>query len=246
MVDAVAVSELGSSSSSHDYLHCGADDAPSVSRGMKVEASRCGPRLMMEVAFMDYEHIKTEVAEIAKIAASVPEPFRDKCFELLLSRLLGAAEPGSGEKFLDATQHDSHDDDGKSPLPIQSQLRVFMNKTGVTRQELEAVVMFEEAEAHFIREPTPKNVAAGQIEWALLLALKSAVEHNKLETDPEDVRSICQDKGFYDKSNFSAIFKKATNAALFRQALEGQGEPQPLSTEGQAALAKLIKALAST
>ena len=45
-----------------------------------------------------------------------------------------------------------------------------MNKTGVTKDELESVVMFEDGEAHFIRGPTPKNVAAGQMEWALLLA----------------------------------------------------------------------------
>ena len=202
---------------------------------------------------MDYQQIKTEVAEIAQIAASVPEPFRDKCFELLLSHLLGA--PG-GDGGGDVPDHDSKGrgegddssggDGGITPLPIQSQLRVFMNKTGVTKDELESVVMFEDGEAHFIRGPTPKNVAAGQMEWALLLALKSAVEHNKLETDPEDVRSICQEKGFYDKSNFSANFKKAANAAMFRQALEGQGEPQPLSSEGQAALAKLVKSLAST
>lgn len=200
---------------------------------------------------VDYEHIKREVAEIAEIAASVPEPFRDKCFELLLSHLLEASGGGaSDEGDVGGSKPEEHGldrgiQDGITPLPIQSQLRVFMNKTSVTKEELEAVVMFEDGEAHFIREPTPKNVAAGQMEWALLLALKNAVEHNKLETDPEDVRSMCQEKGFYDRSNFSANFKKPANSALFRKALEPQGEPQPLSNEGQTALGKLIKTLAS-
>lgn len=207
--------------------------------------------LIPEVGTVDYEKIKREVAEIAEIAASVPEPFRDKCFELLLSHLLGASSGGSaGEadergSIQENAGGGGGTQDGITPLPIQSQLRVFMNKTGVSKQELESVVMFEDGEAHFIREPTPKNVAAGQMEWALLLALKNAVENNKLETDPEDVRSMCQEKGFYDKSNFSANFKKPANSALFRKALEGQGEPQPLSNDGQAALAKLVKALAS-
>ena len=53
---------------------------------------------------MDYQQIKTEVAEIAQIVASVPEPFRDKCFELLLSHLLGA--PG-GNGGGDVPDHDS-------------------------------------------------------------------------------------------------------------------------------------------
>jgi hypothetical protein len=37
---------------------------------------------------MDYAQLKDSVKEIAEIAASVPEQFRDKCFELLLTNLL--------------------------------------------------------------------------------------------------------------------------------------------------------------
>lgn len=199
---------------------------------------------------MDYERIKHEVTEIAGIAASVPEPFRDKCFELLLSHLLqGTGSSTSGDKDrLDSEQDDGgtgdrERDDATTPLPIQSQLRVFMSKTGVTKEDLEQVVMFDDGEAHFIREPTPKNVAAGQMEWALLLALKNAVEHNKFEADPEAVRSICQEKGFYDRNNFSATFKKPAYSSLFRKPLEGQGEPQPLSSDGQMSLGKLVKSL---
>jgi hypothetical protein len=199
---------------------------------------------------MNYEDLKREIVEISEISASVPEPFREKCFELLVSHLLGSTAsetPGesdpSGEEETKGNGIDSQD--GAQPLPIQSQLRVFMNKTGVTKDELEHVVMFEDGEVHFIREPTPKNVAAGQMEWTLLLALKSGIESNKLEADPEGVRSICQDKGVYDKSNFSAIFKRPANVPLFKQPLEPQGDPQPLSSDGQIALGKLVKRLAA-
>ena len=37
---------------------------------------------------MDYGQLKDSIKEIAEIAASVPEQFRDKCFELLLTNLL--------------------------------------------------------------------------------------------------------------------------------------------------------------
>lgn len=83
------------------------------------------------------------------------------------------------------------------------------------------------------------------MEWALLLALKSAILKDSLSTDPEDVRSVCQDKGYYDKANFAGVFKAPRNAKLFRKALVKQGPPEPLSSEGQDALGELVKRLAS-
>jgi hypothetical protein len=38
---------------------------------------------------MDFKQLKSSIEEIAKIASSVPEPFRDKCFEILLKSLAG-------------------------------------------------------------------------------------------------------------------------------------------------------------
>jgi len=63
---------------------------------------------------MDYAQLKDSIKEIAEIAASVPEQFRDKCFELLLTNLLsdgGGATDGKGGK-----------DEHKSPerMPVSS------------------------------------------------------------------------------------------------------------------------------
>lgn len=194
---------------------------------------------------MDYQKLKEEIKEIAAIAAEVPEPFKQKCFELLLTNLIGG-EPRAPEEKRKVDQPqlpaDSTGDGGTLPKP--SQIRVFMTKTGVTEDLLKKVVMFEDSEIHFIREPSPSKVAQGQIEWALLLALKNAFEKNEFTVDPEAVRSVCQEKGFYDAANFAKNFKIPKNAELFRSALEPQGEAQPLSNDGHAALARVIKSLA--
>ena len=205
---------------------------------------------------MDYEKLKEEIKEIAAIAADVPEPFRDKCFEILLNNLIGKPAPVPLGKPAAATLEDqpsgSSSGDGGvaanpadgTTLPKPSQIRVFMTKTGTTEDELKKVVMFDDGKIHFIREPDSAKIAQGQIEWALLLALKNAFERNEFTADPEDVRSICQEKGFYDNNNFSANFKKPKNAELFRGAMEGQGEAQALTSEGHTALARVIKTLA--
>ncbi len=193
---------------------------------------------------MDYQKLKDEIKEIAAIAAEVPDPFREKCFELLLTNLIAVERrpaEGRSKDIQSPPPADSTGDGGTLPKP--SQIRVFMTKTGVTDDQLKKVVMFEDAQIRFIREPSPAKVAQGQIEWALLLALKNAFEKNEFTVDPEAVRSVCQEKGFYDAANFAKNFKIPKNAELFRSALEPQGEAQPLSNDGHIALARVIKSL---
>ena len=203
---------------------------------------------------MDYDQLKVGVKEIAEIAASVPEQFRDKCFELLLSSLL--RDEGNGATEVEKTDKGkrldtSQDDVDKKPkraqgeIPITTQLRVLMKKTGVTKEEIEKLLLYDNGEVHFIKEPHPKGITTGQMEWALLLALKNAILNNSLSTDPEEVRSVCQEKGYYDKTNFAGVFKTERNAKLFRKALVKQGPAEPLSSDGQDALGELIKRIAS-
>lgn len=200
---------------------------------------------------MDYEALKDQVAEIAKIAGSVPERFQERCFEILLNALVagaGKAPPPitAGAGGAGAGKPDVSPGDGDSDqVPTPSQMRVFMQRTSVTADELAKVVAFLDSEVHFIREPSPNQVTTGQMEWALLLALKNGIETNSLAADPEAIRSMCQEKGYYDAGNFAAIFKRSAYAKWFKKPLESQGEPQPLTADGQQALGKLIKRLAT-
>lgn len=200
---------------------------------------------------MKYEELKEEISQISTIAASVPEPFRQRCFEMLLERLLAPAMPAAPapetpEAQVAAAAAPQPLAASKDTLPTPAQVRVFMQKTGVTLDQLAGVITVEDGEVHFLKEPTPGKIAKGQIQWALLLALKSAVSSNAFVVDPEDVRSIVQEKGFYDKANFAKHFKYETNAKLFKKPLEAQGEAQGLSSDGLDALGDLIRQLAAS
>lgn len=198
---------------------------------------------------MDYGDLKRQVVEISDIAKQVPAEFQARCFELLLTTLLES--PGrQGEKQTEQVtpppETNGHQEVEPGTIPTPSTLRVFMQRTGVTTEELATILMFDEGEVHFLREPQGQRVATGQIEWALLLALKNGIENNRLAADPEAVRSICQEKGFYDKKNFAGNFKKPSNAKLFKKALVPQGDSEPLTNPGQDELGKLVKRLAGS
>jgi len=108
---------------------------------------------------------------------------------------------------------------------------------------IEKLVLVEGGEVHFIREPRNVANAVGQIQWALLLALRSAIMGGGFETDPEAVRSICIEKGFYDKANFAAVFKRKQNASLFKEEMVPQGPSRSLSDEGEVELGNLVRTL---
>jgi hypothetical protein len=197
---------------------------------------------------MSYTELKTAIKDIADIASGVPEHFRSKCFELLLAHLLSGIQPP--ETLRQHKQPVAERKSFKAPpargeLPVSTQLRVFMNKTKVEEEELKSVLMVADGDVHFIREPKSDKIAEGQREWALLLALKKAVLDNVLSVDPEDVRSVCQEKGYYDRANFAAIFKRPRIASLFKGSMEPQGEARQLTNKGVDELAKTIRALAA-
>jgi len=197
---------------------------------------------------MDFKELKASIKEIAEISSSVPEQFRDKCFETLLNALLAGEQPAP--KKYDGTQELSKPDEkikkhsGSSTVVMNSQLRLLLQKTGVTEEELNKVVLVDNEEVNFVHEPQSTGMREGQLEWSLLMALKSAILRNALEADPEEIRSKCIDAGFYDKANFATNFKSAKFTKLFKGTLTPQGEAVALAPEGQVALGDLIKRLA--
>jgi hypothetical protein len=207
---------------------------------------------------MKYSELKDEIREIAEIANSVPEAFRAQCFATLLEHLLASSAPAADQQAAampaaqpaQATPPATPPSSGTpasngSSIPTPSQIKLFMSKTGVTVTELASIVLYEDNEVHFIKEPTTAKISRGQIEWALLLALKNGISNNAFSVDPEELRSICQEKGFYDQTNFIKNFKPQSTATLFTGAMEKQGAAQKLSNDGLAELGKLIKELSA-
>ena len=47
---------------------------------------------------MDFKQLKSGIKEVSEIASSVPEPFRDKCFETLLNALLAGDKSAPKER----------------------------------------------------------------------------------------------------------------------------------------------------
>lgn len=190
--------------------------------------------------------------EIVEIAQTVPEPFRERCFDVLLNALLNESNAKPPQRITppDPNTLAAVPEPPTPPaagmttgeLPLKGQMHLFMKRTGISEETLSKVVSYVDGEIHFIHDPKPANLAAGQIEWSLLSALKNAIENNVFSLDGDQIKQICDEKGFLDAKNFWAIFRR--NDKLFAKALTSADPRQVLSGDGQAELAKLIESLA--
>lgn len=193
-----------------------------------------------------YESLKSEIKSIVELVDTLPEKYRDRTFELLISHLL-SDKPSAKQDDGHSTAKESQRKNGEkaTDLTVSAKVRAFMRRHSLTEEQLSEVVMMDEGEVHFVREPKGEKNATAQIQWALLLALKTALLGGDLVVDPEAVRSVCIDKGFYDKANFATNFKTASNKAFFQKLLSPQGEPARLSQQGERQLAQILKDLAT-
>ena len=195
---------------------------------------------------MQLDELKKQIKEISVIAAAVPEEFRQKCFELLMTHLLtGSTGPlptvalpvSSALPFM----HGAQPSYSGAP-PMTTLLAAFVNKIGLTQEQFGRVLGYVHSNVVFYREPESSKSAQAQIEWALLLALKNAIVKGNFIVDAEEVRLICQEKGIFERRQFYTNFRRA--AYYFRAPPEPAGKPQPLSSKGIVALGQLIKELA--
>jgi hypothetical protein len=203
---------------------------------------------------MDFERLKRGMAEIVTITESVPEQFKDKCFDILLNALLNEAAPTKPPAEKKPAPDIEKPPAEQSPPPaasnvvgalppLKGQMRLFMQRTNISDATLAKVVSYVDDRVNFVHEPKPANLSAGQIDWSLLSALENAINNNAFTVDGNVVKKLCDDKGFLDSKNFWATFSRNSN--LFTKPLSSAEPRQTLSNEGQAELAKLIESLAT-
>ena len=210
----------------------------------------------------DLDSIKEQVKEISRIASAVPEEFRQKCFELLMTHLLSGGSTMSSPVPAPASAPVSVP--VSMPLPVASSppaysmpvsmgggysggppmtamLSAFVKKAGMSIEQFSRVVGYLAGNVVFFREPAAARAGQAQIEWALLLALRNAIVKGSFLVDAEEVRLVCQEKGVFDRRSFFTNFRRF--AHYFRASPEPGGKPQPLSSKGIAALGLLVRDL---
>ena len=208
---------------------------------------------------MDFEQLKTQVKEIGEIAESVPEAYREKCFEILLNSLLDEAKPGA--KKLKSTDEPAPEVDvedsvssereggGQEDITLSSlhvKTKKFLESSGLKISHVNNLFYREGDEILPLYEDLGSTqLAETQIRIALLQAFRNALETGEFQFNGEVVREETKTRKAYDAGNFTANFNN--NAALFDgfSKYDSKSATIKLSVQGKKRLADLVSTLAS-
>lgn len=203
---------------------------------------------------MDFTTLKQQMQAIVEITNSVPEKYQEQCFEILLNHLLDDLHPPSPSSQIpkqgitDSIAPTNASPIEKHSIPINAKARAFLRRVKVSESSLDNLYIYEQTEdgsgiLHLTSKPDYSSLATteSQIQLSLLKALESLLLHEDLGVDAETVRQMCKDENVYDGSNFWKNFK--LRAQYFRQTPDSKNPRLSLSSEGEKALAELIKSL---
>jgi hypothetical protein len=204
----------------------------------------------------ELDTLKEQVREISSIASAVPEEFRQKCFELLMTHLLSGGKAPAPQALAGAMPGVvavaappptfpvpvATGSGYSGGPPMTAMLSAFVKKSGLSLEQFGRVVGYLHGSVVFFREPATSSAAEAQVAWSLLLALRNAIVKGSFLVDAEEVRLVCQEKGVFDRRGFYTNFRRC--AAYYRASPEPGGKPQPLSSKGIAALGTLLEGLA--
>jgi hypothetical protein len=177
-----------------------------------------------------------KLKEITALAESVPEAFRLKCFELLLTHFL-AGDQTATEKKIPAKGDAQVKDGSKTDFILPIDVKAFLNQYSLDESTLQKLFLIEGPEIRPVYKLTIHKKAKAQMSHALLLALENALSSGEFKFSVDALRQRCIDQKCYDKPNFMAVLDRNKN--LYKS-YDPKKDIQ-LSTEGKAELADVFE-----
>ena len=186
---------------------------------------------------MELNGIREAIKEILELVASVPEEYRMKTYEILLTQyLIGEEIARSSVDHVDLVGEPVEGEEYIAPIDV----RAFLTQYGIDESILRNLFLIDKSGIRSIYKISTTVKSQAQIQVACLTALENALTSGRFCFSVEDVRQRLRDFKSYDKINFSTNFKN--NEGLFKKLGEDEVE---LSSEGKSELADIIVEITS-
>ncbi len=185
---------------------------------------------------MTNEELENKIKEFVEISEKLPERYRDRCFEVLLTNFLSDVK--TPEEIVRKIEPVPPEPPKKLVIPID--VRAFLQQYNISEDIISKLFITDGNEIRpvYIIKTVKKSEA--QIQVALLTALENALKQGgRFEFSQEVIRGRCKDRAVYDEPNFKAHFKN--NKKLFKDLTDE--DSIELSPEGKTELAEVISAI---
>ena len=177
--------------------------------------------------------------EIVTLAETLPERYRESCFELLLSSLLSPQPPSEIAQQPPAKPPESQVQEAAPPFVMPIDVKAFLSQYGIQEDALWKGFIASGSDIRPTYKLQTTKKAEAQIQSALMMSLEVALITGRFEVTIEDLRKRCTDEKTYDSPNFMRNLKAKEN--LFKAVDEVS--VLTLSPDGKSELAELLESL---
>lgn len=200
-----------------------------------------------------FEKLEQQLKKIIELVKLCPTNLQEKCFEILLNKLLdnsGAEKVSKNEKpvkeSLDKPEEDINKDSVKEEEIKLTDLHIKAKKLleqGLSINDINNAFYKEGEEIKPLFDDLKSSkISESQIKLALIEAFKNGIKTGDFKFDTIIVKQQCEVYKCYDANNFATYFKNRSD--LFSEPYT-RNSVMSLSSEGKKELISVIKALVS-
>jgi hypothetical protein len=180
---------------------------------------------------MAIDELESKIKSFVEIAEKLPERYREKCFEVMLTNYLSTLTTA---KRPEITVTPPPTPTAKPIIPID--VKAFLQQYSIPEDSIQKLFFVEGQEIRPIYNLKTTKKSDAQMQVASLIAFEHALKEGKFEFSMQEVRQKCKELKVYDMSNFTAHFKN--NTKLFKDLTDE--EHIELSTDGKDQLSEVI------
>lgn len=179
-----------------------------------------------------------KLQKIVELANSVPQEFRQKCFELLLANALQGKQPDV-QSLPPENKEPEAQVKPQQPFVLPIDVRAFLSQYGLSESILWKFFIRDGNDIRPTYQLKVTQKGTAQIQHALMQTLENAIINGQFQVEIEALRTRCIEQKCYDQTNFKKHIKN--NAKFFKSVNNDQ--PLSLSPDGKSELAELLEQL---
>lgn len=200
----------------------------------------------------DFGSAKKQIAEIVAVTETVPEPLREKCFELLFGAVFsGQAPPFSAERLTpdkpDLAPPQDEPPQSREGKKLPPNVLAFARRQNVSPEELGKLFLLDHEPLLPIYKLPQGKTSQAQLYKVMMVLLENGLLNNSLSAPYSELRENVREDGLFD-GNFNGLLKR--NHALFKGAITKDSiketEPIELTGAGMEKLAAIIKEMSQS
>lgn len=179
------------------------------------------------------DRLKKAIKDAADLADTLPEPYREKGFELLVPYFITGGKVATIEH--PKAKGGAGDSDSRNPT-IKLEVKALLQQYSIPESIVTDNFFVDGEIVPVYRVKTAnEKLSRIQIKLSLLTAMENALKEGKFQFTTEEVRIKCQNEGKYDPANFKANFKNAR-----KYFVDYEAEPIELNSDGKSELADVL------